>query len=245
MIAEAPDRERITLSVVMPAHEEAEAIRGVVTAWDAELAALGVPYEIRVYDDGSRDATADLLAAAAREREHVRVIRQPNRGHGPTILRGYHEAEGDWVFQTDSDGEIDAEVFPTLWERRADADLVVGWRLDRRAPLTRRLLTRLSRWTVRLCFGPGVRDPNAPYRLFRGAALARILPAVPATVFAPNVILSGLAIRHGLRIVEVPVPHRGRDPGTRRTARVWRNAVRSLRETVSVALRAHPQADAS
>src|SRR5207237_498076 len=125
------DRPTPTLTVVMPAYNEAGAIREVVTGWDCQLAALGVPYEIRVYDDGSRDGTGDLLAALARERPALTAVRQPNRGHGPTILRGYREARGEWVFQTDSDGEMGPESFPLVWERRHEADLVLGYRSRR------------------------------------------------------------------------------------------------------------------
>src|SRR5213594_2830385 len=109
------DRPTPTLTVVMPAYNEAGAIREVVTGWDRQLAALGVPYEIRVYDDGSRVGTGDLLAGLARERPTLTAVRQPNRGHGPTILRGYREARGEWVFQTDSDGEMGPESFPLVW----------------------------------------------------------------------------------------------------------------------------------
>src|SRR5207237_1359872 len=130
------DRPTPTLTVVMPAYNEAGAIREVVTGWDCQLAALGVPYEIRVYDDGSRDGTA------------------------------------------------------------------------------------VARWTVRLCFGAGVRDANAPYRLYRRAALERLLAAVSPDAFAPNVILTGLAYRAGLRIVEVPVPYRSRRTGASSIARL-------------------------
>ena len=232
------DRPTPTLTVVMPAYNEAGAIREVVTGWDCQLAALGVPYEIRVYDDGSRDGTGDLLAALARERPALTAVRQPNRGHGPTILRGYREARGDWVFQTDSDGEMGPESFPLVWERRHEADLVLGYRAGRAAPPARRLVTAVARWTVRLCFGAGVRDANAPYRLYRRAALERLLAAVSPDAFAPNVILTGLACRAGLRIVEVPVPYRSRRTGASSIARLklLRAAALSFLQTVRVAL---------
>jgi len=161
------DQPTPTLTVVMPAYNEAGAIREVVTAWDRQLGTLGVPYEIRVYDDGSRDGTGDLLAALGRERPAVAAIRQANRGHGPTILRGYREARGEWVFQTDSDDEMGPESFPLVWQRRHDADVVLGYRDGRASPPARRLVTAVARWTVRLGFGARVRDPNAPYRLYR------------------------------------------------------------------------------
>jgi glycosyltransferase involved in cell wall biosynthesis len=211
----------------------------VVAGWDTELAAVGVPCELRVYDDGSRDRTGELLEALARERPRVVAIRQPNRGHGPTILRGYHDARGEWIFQVDSDDEISAEFFPEVWKHR-DADLVLGYRVGRESSLGRRLVTMMSYWTVRLFFGSGVRDVNTPFRLYRRSALARLLPQVPADAFAPNVILCGLALREGLRITEVPVPHRGRRSGASHIVRLrlWQAAATAFVQTVRVALRA-------
>jgi glycosyltransferase involved in cell wall biosynthesis len=235
------------LSVVIPAYDEEGAIRSVVTSWDDELRALQIEYEIRVYDDGSRDGTGPLLEALARERPCVVAVRQANRGHGPTILRGYREARGAWVFQVDGDDEMPAAAFPALWQRRDEADVVLGYRVERVSPPARRLITAASRWTVRLLFGAGVRDVNTPYRLFRRDALARLLAAVPEDAFAPNVILAGLAVRWGLRVLELPVPHRGRRTGksTIMRAALWRAAALAFVQTVGVALRARARGTAS
>jgi glycosyltransferase involved in cell wall biosynthesis len=229
-------RLRPLLSVVIPAWNEADAIGDVLAEWDEQLAGLGVPYEVRVYDDGSTDATADVVATVARARPALTLVRQANRGHGPTILRGYHEARGDWVLQVDGDGDIGAAFVRDLWARR-DADLVLGYRVGRRVSLGRRVITAVSWWTVRFLFGAGVRDVNVPYRLYRRATLDLLLPAVPPEAFAPNVILTGLALRTGLRIAELPVRHRGRRSGERRFVRprFWRAAARAFVETAAVA----------
>ncbi len=228
-------RPEPVLSVVMPVYNEQGAIRDVLVAWDDEIARLGVPYELRVYDDGSRDGTPAILDEVARERPRVTAVHQPNRGHGPTIRRGYEEARGEWVFQVDSDDEMSPASFPDVWGRR-DADLVLGYRVGRESPRVRRIVTAVSRWTVRSLFGAGVRDVNTPYRLYRSELLARLLPLVPPDAFAPNVILPGLAIRAGARIVEVGVPHRGRRSGTAHLARLrlLAAAARSFIQTARV-----------
>jgi len=225
------------LSVVMPVYNEEGAIRDVLVAWDDEIARLRVPYELRVYDDGSRDGTPAILDEVARKRPAVIPVHHSNRGHGPTIRRGYEEARGEWVFQVDSDDEMRAASFPDVWQRR-DADLVLGYRVGRESPRMRRIVTAVSRWTVRCLFGGGVRDVNTPYRLYRRALLARLLPLVPPDAFAPNVILTGLALRSGARIAEVPVPHLGRRSGTAHLARlrVLRAAARSFAQTARVGL---------
>ena len=73
----------------------------------------------------------------------------------------------------------------------------------------------------------------------RRARLEELLRAVPADAFAPNVIISGLAVRRKLRVYECPVPHLGR-----RTGRVsilglklWKSALRAFGQTLRAALR--------
>ena len=232
--------EALLLTLVMPAYNEEATIGDVVVGWDDALGALDVPYELRIYDDGSRDATGPLLERVARERPRVVAVRQANAGHGPTILRGYHEARGEWVFQVDSDDEMRPEAFPALWSRRDGADLVLGYRTGRSAPIGRRIITAIAGSTVRLLFGRRVHDVNTPFRLYRRSALTRLLAMVPAETFAPNVILTGLALRAGLRVVEVPVPHHIRRAGTSSIVRwrLWRAAARSFAQTLGAAWRA-------
>ncbi|MGE0462581.1 MAG: glycosyltransferase family 2 protein [Vicinamibacterales bacterium] len=228
------------LSVVMPVYNEAALVSGVVEDWIKELERLHIDYELIVYDDGSSDGTPGILARLAARHGAVVVRRHANRGHGPTILRGYREATADWVFQVDGDGEMEMAAFRALWQRREDYDFLLGRRVHRASPLTRRLITAVSRVSVRLAFGPGIVDVNAPYRLMRAARLQELLPLIPDDTFAPNVMLSGLAVLSGLRVFETPVrcvPRRT-GSGSLGRARALHAAARSLVQTLRVAVRA-------
>src|ERR1041385_713858 len=106
----------------MPVYNEELGIADVVTAWIAMLNRLGVTYEFLLYNDGSKDGTGAKLDSLAARDPHVRVTHHTNRGHGPTVLRGYREARGEWVFQADSDDEIPAEAFEAVWRAREGRD---------------------------------------------------------------------------------------------------------------------------
>jgi glycosyltransferase involved in cell wall biosynthesis len=230
------------LCVVMPVYNEEEAIGEVLEKWCAALDGLDVNYEIRPYNDGSKDGSlAVMRGAAARLGGRVSVRDKPNGGHGPTILQGYREAAADgfdWVFQIDSDDEMGPEKFRDLWERREGHDFLVGVRDGRKQAWPRKVVSAVSRWCVRVFYGKSVWDVNTPYRLMRVSAFRPLWKEIPSGTFAPNVIISGLAARHGLRCWETPVPHRCRTTGTVSIAK-WKlakAAAKSFSQTVSFAM---------
>jgi glycosyltransferase involved in cell wall biosynthesis len=228
----------IQLSIVMPVYNEAETILSVLKAWLSVVEHLHIDYEFLIYDDGSRDATLHMLTEHAQNLPRLKIHHHANRGHGPTILRGYREARGQWVFQTDSDDEMPAEHFHTLWQLRDQYDFLIGSREHRDSPLPRRMITAISRLTVYLLFGRGVMDVNSPYRLMRRAWLQQVVSQMPEDLFAPNVLLSGLASRHRLRIFTCYVPHQGRRSGQVSLVKwkLWQSAGQAFLQTIKAAL---------
>ena len=204
------------LCVVMPVYNEQEAIGPVLEKWDAALKALGIDYEIRPYNDGSKDNSLAVMREVAEKLTGVKVKDKVNGGHGNTILTGYREAAADgfdWVFQIDSDDEMGPEKFNELWSRRNDYDFLVGIRDGRVQALPRKIISLVSRICVRIFYGKSVWDVNTPYRLMRVSAFKDFYARIPLTTFAPNVILSGLAARHKLRCFETRVPQHDRTTG--------------------------------
>ncbi len=210
------NRER--LCVVMPVYNERDAIGKVLQKWDVALSRLDVDYEIRAYNDGSKDdSLAVMQAAAAQSRTgRVKIIDKINGGHGNTILTGYRAAVADgfdWVFQIDSDDEMGPESFEELWRRRSEYDFLVGRRDGRIQAWPRKIVSFISRLCVRLFYGRSVWDVNSPYRLMRVPSFAEFFGSIPLSTFAPNVILSGLAGRSGLKCYEKLVPQHDRTTG--------------------------------
>lgn len=198
----------------MPVYNEEGAVADTLAEWTSTLDALGVAYEFRVLDDGSKDSTGAILDGLAPRYAGLHVTHKPNSGHGPTILQGYRESLGDWVFQIDSDRELLPDAFARFWSARDRFDYIQGYRVRRVSPLARRITSAVARGTIRLVFGTGLRDVNCPYRLMRGEWLRAAAADLPAGTLTPNVLLSGLAIRDKLRLGEEPVEHRHRTTGT-------------------------------
>lgn len=230
------EQSPLDLILVMPVYNEEECISQVVREWHSVLASTGARFAMLVLNDGSTDRTAEELASLA-DLPGLQVINKPNSGHGPTILHGYREAVrmAEWVFQTDSDGEMPATAFRDLWDQHNAYDALFGVRMGRSQPLARKIISAVSRVMVRLLFGPGVADVNTPYRLMRSSLLRPIVAQIPADTFAPNVIISGVFARWGCRILNVPVPHSGRRTGRVSLMRwkMWRAAFRAARQTLA------------
>ncbi len=212
----AAPSELLDLCVVMPVYNEQEIIGQVAKQWLQMLDATDIKYELLAIVDGATDASEQLLREVADKHRCLVVISKPNSGHGPTILAGYRQGvhKAEWVFQTDSDDEMPASSFTSLWELRHNTDAVIGIRSGRKQSSDRRLITHLARLISRFAFGCRLTDVNCPYRLMRSVTLAPLLDGIPDNTFAPNVALSGMLARSSARLAEVPVPHHERVTGT-------------------------------
>lgn len=229
------------LAVVMPVYNEAECIEKVVREWLTALEVTGTRFQLFVLDDGSTDTTGAILDRLAHTSPNLHVVHKSNSGHGPTLVQGYRlaSARAEWVFQTDSDGELPAERFADFWNRRQDWDALFGCRVGRRQSPLRRMISCFARAFVRVCFGYGPRDANVPFRLMRSRFLAPIARALPDDYRVPNLALSGLLGRAGARWTEMPVPFRDRTTGVSsiRRWRLLRFAVRAAGQTMSLGWR--------
>ena len=206
------------LAVVLPVYNEVEAIGHVLDKWCDALEKLGIDFQLHPYNDGSRDGSLTVMRQAS-ERHPGRIVvhDKANSGHGPTILKGYREASAsgfDWIFQIDSDDEMGPERFSEMWSQRDGYDFLVGSRKGRQQALPRKVVSAISRLTVRVFYGKGrVRDVNSPYRLMRTAAFKYIYDWIPQDTFAPNVAITGLAMKKHLRCLELPVEQHDRTTG--------------------------------
>jgi dolichol-phosphate mannosyltransferase len=223
------------LAVVVPVYNEEKIIGEVLDDWVKELQRLEINFEIHVYNDGSKDNTLHILDQYYARNNNIVVHDKPNTGHGPTILLGYREnSDTEWIFQIDSDNEISTEFFEEFWRRRKGFDFLIGRRVERDGPLSRRFMTCAARMIVRFLYGKGVFDVNCPYRLMRAELFKGLFLKIPSHTFAPNVIVSGVACKNNYRVFEIPVVHSQRTTGevSIQKAKLLKAALRALWQTM-------------
>jgi len=213
-VAAAPD-----LVVVVPVFNEESVIVPVLQEWRDEVARVVPRFHLLVINDGSTDGTRKALSAL--DWPELTVISHANRGHGQSCLVGYMEAArigAPFVFQIDSDGQCDPAAFRSIWERRHEAPAVYGRRITRDDGLSRQLITRVLRWSLKLFRHTRLNDTNVPYRLYHTAIAAAAAREVPATFDLANI---GLALKLEPKgFIEVPIHFRDR-VGGHASVRYW------------------------
>ena len=194
------------VAVVIPVFNEEELIGECIDEWLKVLNSINLHYEILIIDDGSSDATISVVERYG-DIQNIQTIIKSNEGHGPTILAGYKRAVGiaEWVFQADSDNEINPNQFSALWSRRQGQDAVIAWRQGRDQTTVRGLVTFFARVTTKVLFRCHLRDVNIPFRLFRSETLTILLEKIPSDTFAPNIALSGALSLMNFQVEECPV----------------------------------------
>ena len=88
------DLQTIPLSVVMPAYNEEASIELAVAELQQHVLNTTPGAELVVVNDGSRDRTGKILDQLAYRDSRIRVIHQPNRGHGRALMTGLDGALG-------------------------------------------------------------------------------------------------------------------------------------------------------
>ncbi|MGI6056080.1 MAG: glycosyltransferase family 2 protein [Bilifractor sp.] len=207
------------LYIVVPAYNESENIRRLVSDWYPVVERHSAEGKSRlvVVNDGSRDDTYEILQKLALSRPLLQPLTKPNGGHGPTVLFAYRYALGqkaDYIFQTDSDGQTNPAEFEAFWEMRKSYDAVFGNRIRRGDGQSRAFVEKVLCLILRYYFRVSVPDANAPFRLMTRAYLEEFLPKMPEDYNLPNVMLTTFGVFFRRRVKFVPISFRPRQGGT-------------------------------
>ena len=227
-----------SLSIVVPAYNEAESI--AATLDDALRIGAGVARELEVLvcNDGSADDTARIVAAAAARDSRVRLLdRERNAGIEASMRALYVNARHDWVFLMSADRQWPMTSLVALaGAAERGADFVIGVRPAARKRAVYTPYRRFVSWgyekIVRVLGAPGG-DPGS-IKLARRELLVGAIAARGVFAEGERVIR---AARAGARVVEVAVEFKPRDAGRATGARrdvVARALVDAVRVTSSL-----------
>jgi glycosyltransferase involved in cell wall biosynthesis len=216
------------IAFLVPAYNEAATIGDVLERIDA----LGIDRQIVVVDDGSSDATAEIVRAYAARHEGVLLLEKPNGGKGSALRHGIPHVDGDVVVIQDADLEYDPAEVPHLIApiEAGVADVVFGSRLSggraQRAYLFWHMVgNRFLSLLTGLLFNTTLSDMETGYKAFR----TEILKSLPLTedAFGIEPEITGWICRRHLRIYEVPISYYGRTYAEGKNI-TWRDGFRAV-----------------
>jgi glycosyltransferase involved in cell wall biosynthesis len=189
------------VSVVVPLYNEEQSV--AMLQRELADALTGLDYEIIFVDDGSQDETGTRIAANPR----TRVLHfEKNAGQSAAIFAGLQAVRSEVAVLIDGDLQNDPADIPLLLaEISSGADLVCGYRAQRKDTLLKRITSRVANFVRSRFTRDGVRDTGCTLKAMRRDCIGALVPFKGMHRFIPALVKGA-----GYRLVEIPVNHRPR-----------------------------------
>jgi len=211
------------LSIIIPFYNEQECVSEVLD----EVVGLCPGAEVIAIDDGSSDATWERI----RDRGDIRALRfAVNRGQSAAMYAGLRNATREICVLMDGDGQNDPANIVDLLRvmEEQGADMVCGYRAQRKDTASRRWASRIANKIRRAFIDDGLRDTGCSLKAFRREAVDHLV-----CFNGMHRYLAAVMRWAGLQIVEVPVNHRPRSAGQSKYTN-WDRALRGIYDLIGV-----------
>lgn len=213
------EAEPIGLSLVAPVFNEEGNLRPL---YEQVAGVFGDErWELILVDDGSTDASPEVIRELARLDRRVRgALFEHNCGQTAATAIGIRMARGSLVATLDADLQNDPADLPAMIEKLGEWDAVVGYRTERKDDFVRRASAKIANAIRNRLSGDQIRDTGCSLKLFRAETIAAIPLFEGMHRFLPTLLRY-----HGYRVLEHPVSHRPRVSGQSKygiSNRAWR-----------------------
>ncbi len=148
------------VSIIVPAYNEEENIKPLISAVDSMIKESGLECELIIVDDGSTDKTYEFATELTEGREDIKLIRD-NRNQGKThaILSGLDASSGEYIAILDADLQYSPSEIPVMMERLTEGyDIITGWKEGR---YKKQFTSSIYNWLSRILFKIPVHDQNS------------------------------------------------------------------------------------
>ena len=198
------------LSIVIPVLNEAESLEPLYGEIAEVAAAEGYDLDVVFVDDGSKDASWQIIQRLAERDARVRGIRfRRNFGKAAALSAGFAAIKGDLVMTLDADLQDDPHEIPSFVAEMAKGrDVVSGWKKVRHDPWHKVGPSRVFNWLIGALTGVKLHDHNCGMKCYRREVLGEVRLYGEMHRFVPV-----LAAARGFRVGELVIQHRARKFG--------------------------------
>jgi len=200
------------ISMVIPAFNEALRLPTTLDRVQRHLSTAGLSAEVIVVDDGSHDATADIVRQHARRWPQLKlVVAERNAGKGAAVRLGMAAARGRYRVFSDADLSVPIDDLEKLLRPlHAGAGVAIASRglrdsqVELHQPWYRESMGKIFNRLVRIFVLGGVHDTQCGFKAFTAEVADRVFPALQTRGFGFDVEVLYRAQQAGYQIVEVP-----------------------------------------
>lgn len=194
------------VTVVIPVHNEADYLPTALPLLIAEMERVNADVSVVIAENGSTDATADLVRSAMEDHASLHLMELPTPDYGAAMRDGFLAADTAWVVNFDID-YFSADFLNDALDLANEADIVLASKRADGADDRRGSWRRLGTWTfnqiLRYGLGSGVSDTHG-MKLVRKTVVDDVAPSVISTTDLFDTELVVRAERAGYRIIELP-----------------------------------------
>jgi dolichyl-phosphate beta-glucosyltransferase len=205
-----PDRKPL-LSIIVPAFNEEKRLPESLAQVDAFVTAQPYAIELIVVNNNSSDATLKIAEAFAQTHPYAHTLNEPKQGKGAAVKRGMMAGVGDYLFICDADFSMPVEeISKFLPPALDDYDVAIA---SREAPGARRvdepgyrhLMGRVFNLVVRILAIHSIQDTQCGFKSFRREVAHDLFQRQTIDGWGFDVEVLFIALKHGYRLVEVPI----------------------------------------
>ncbi|MGI6197705.1 MAG: glycosyltransferase family 2 protein [Candidatus Cloacimonadaceae bacterium] len=196
------------ISFVIPALNEQDSLRQLTQEIQAHCPTED--HEIIYIDDGSTDASFEIMSSLAAEDSRIKVVRfRRNFGKAAALQKGFSIASGEVVFTLDADLQDDPAEIPAFLAKLDEGfDLVSGWKQKRKDPWHKRWPSKIYNWVTARTFGLKLKDYNCGFKAYRQSLVKELTLYGEMHRYIPV-----LAHALGYKVGQIAVHHRARKFG--------------------------------
>ena len=221
--------ENHSISAVIPVYNEAENVGLLIEKLQAALGGWPAEVEFLFVDDGSTDATLQLLKTAQQGEPRIRIAHfRRNLGQTAAMAAGCRLARGEAVVTIDGDLQNDPEDIPRLASMLRDWDVVCGIRVGRRDTAWKKISSRIANGFRNYFTDDDIVDTGCTLKAFRRKCFQRLELYQGMHRFLPT-----LMKMRGFRVTQVPVSHHARHAGKTKYD-TWRRLKKGLGDVWAV-----------
>jgi dolichyl-phosphate beta-glucosyltransferase len=196
---------------VIPAYNEERRLPASLAQVDQFVAVQSYPVEVIIVNNNSRDATLQIAQDFAAQHAYTRVLNQPRQGKGAAVQKGMLAGQGEYLFICDADFSMPVEEINKFLPPAVDHyDVAIASREvpgARRVdePEYRHLMGRVFNFIVRILAIPGIQDTQCGFKVFRREVARDVFTLQTIDGWGFDVEMLFIALRHGYKLIEVPI----------------------------------------